>query len=124
MPRSDPALDLAKLFGSLAAITQGKTGSRVLSEFFEVSEWSTEFFQLAFAVSERIDNLEALIRADAEIDEELQNEYSAHLHSLRQALTINAFSNDWNWAVQRALTPDRIAFLRAISPTVRRYAGY
>jgi hypothetical protein len=79
-------------------------GDQFLASKFGVDPWSSEFFQIVFTISSRIDQLIAQLQELA-IADDLKTTLNNNLLQIRAAFTPNGLQNVWRHASTNYLTP-------------------
>jgi hypothetical protein len=119
---TDPARELADI---CALLNQGQNlkGEEVLATAFEVPAWSTEFYQIIFTISGRIDELKSLV-GDLDMDEDIKDQARQHLDHMMLAFTPRGLANQWSHSLQNYISPANVGPIRMLSAQVRQIHSY
>ena len=119
---TDPARELVDLCLSLSKSTN-KRGDKFLSESFGVDAWSPEFFQIIFAISQRIEYVRSLVLT-LNMDEDIKEDAIRHLSTIRQAFSPNGLNNQWDHAVKSFIDPVNVQPIKMLSSEIRKICPY
>lgn len=119
---TDPARELADFLRGLT-INQHKKGDIGLAALWDVPVWSSEFFQIIFSISSRIDEVAKLAKLTS-LDEDIKNEISDNLDNIRQAFSPNGLQNQWTHSMQNYLNDATIGPLLTLSGLIRPMCSY
>ena len=119
---TDPARELADICSRLS-ITEKHQGDVFLAKQFGVEPWSTEFFQILFNISDRVDFLIEILK-DLDIDDDYREEMRSHLIQIKQAFSPSGLSNNWSHAVQNFIGPATVGPVKVLSGMVRKNYAY
>lgn len=122
MTLTDPARELADFLKGINLRPNQKSDIG-LAGLWNVPEWSSEFFQIIFSISRRIDEVKGLVQQSA-LDDDLKNEMNIHLETIRQAFGPNGLQNRWEHTTQSFLNPTTIGPLSTLSGVVRPMRSY
>lgn len=119
---TDPARELADICASLNH-GHNKKGAEVLSAAFKVPAWSTEFYQIIFTISGRIDELKSLV-SDLDMDDDIKEQARQHLDQMMLAFTPQGLGNTWSHSLQNYISPANVGPVRMLSAQVRQIHSY
>ncbi len=119
---TDPARELFDLIKSLALSNDQRLDNE-LARHFEVAPWSSEFFQIVFTISSRIDELIALTD-ELELDQDLKADTKAGLRTIQTAFGTNGLHNASHHTIQNYFSDAHVAPLRLLSGLVRPLRSY
>lgn len=117
---TDAARELAELCHGLRSPDSRVQGAQVLSEHFRVDAWSSEFYEIIFSISKRIDQLKDLIHGIDEIDPDIKDHAERHLETVQLAFSLNGLNNGWNHASTHYISAEHVNPIRMLSPAVRK----
>jgi hypothetical protein len=120
--KTDPARELSDLIRSLN-LAPNERMDQGLAKLFGVKAWSSEFYQIIFTISARIDELVALID-DLDLDDDYKLETKQNLATIQQAFGLNGLQNAFNHSQQGFLAAAQVAPLVALSGLVRPIRSY
>jgi len=117
---TDPAREIADLCTKLMTSdgNRQQQGSTVLAAAFNVEEWSSEFYQVIFAVSRNADKLIEIIQ-NLNLDPDTQSELVGDVEQIQQAFSRNGLVNQWQHTLNHYLTPSHVKPIKALSMQVR-----
>lgn len=116
---TDPARELVELCRSLTRGKTDTTGDEYLARAFGVAPWSVEFFQIVFAILDRIQTLREIV-AQSDISEHLQKKMSSHLDAVSGAFGRSSLLNLWHSAVQGSLSEVILGPLEMLSAVISK----
>jgi hypothetical protein len=119
---TDPARELVDICSRLSA-PSNRSGQDILAEAFGVQAWSTEFFQILFLISQRIDGLVEIVQ-ELEMDQDLLDEAVQHVRAIQQAFTPSGVQNAWSHATNHYISPTHVGPVRMLVPQVRASRSY
>lgn len=119
---TDPARELYDLIKSLA-LQHDQRLDNELARHFDVAPWSSEFFQIVFTISSRIDELIALTDEVA-LDQDLKAETKAGLQTIQTAFGTTGLHNASHHTMQSYFSDAYVAPLRGLSGLVRPLRSY
>jgi hypothetical protein len=119
---TDPARELADFLRGLQ-LNPHRNGDLGLADLWDVPAWSSEFYQIVFSVSRRIDEVKTLISQTA-LDDDQKEELKQHLETIRMAFGPNGLQNTWNHSIANYLTAATIGPLSTVSGLVRPIRSY
>lgn len=120
--KTDPARELSDLIRSIN-LPAKKRLDQGLADLFGVSPWSSEFYQIIFTISSRIDELIAMVDT-LPLDDDHKAETADGLRIIQQAFGPNGLQNAYSHSLQQYLSPATVAPLSALSGLVRPIRGY
>ena len=119
---TDPARELSDLIRSIH-LEETERLDQGLARLFGVDAWSSEFYQIIFTISSRIDELSAMID-ELPLDDDYKSETKQGLHTIQQAFGPNGLQNNFAHSRQNYLSPATVAPLSALSGLVRPLRAY
>lgn len=119
---TDPARELYDLIKSLN-LQHDQRLDNELARHFGVAPWSSEFFQIVFTISSRIDELIALTD-DVALDQDLKAETIAGLQTIQTAFGTTGLHNPSHHTMQSYFSDAYVAPLRGLSGLVRPLRSY
>lgn len=119
---TDPARELVDICARLT-INTSRSGQEVLAEAFGVEAWSTEFFQILFLISQRVDGLIQIVEV-LEMDPDLRAEAVQHIRAIQYSFTPNGLQNAWSHSVSHYISPANVGPLKMLVPQVRAAKSY
>lgn len=124
VPLTDPARELAELCTALGGVSTA-AGDDHLASLFEVSPWSTEFYQIMACIVERAENLIRIVNG-LDIDEDFKGEAIVHISMVKAAFAKNPLIHAWNAQGQGStlLSGSNIQPIKMLSPLVRAKVSY
>jgi hypothetical protein len=120
--KTDPARELSDLVRGLH-IPPSVRFDEGLAQLFDVSVWSSSFYQIIFTISSRIDDLVAL-SDNLELDGDQLSETKEGLRTIQQAFGPNGLQNNFSHSQSQYLSPAQIAPLSVLSGLVRPLRPY
>lgn len=124
---TDPARELADLCARLSSFGgaehQQKQGATVLAAAFDVPEWSSEFYEVVFAISRRADDLVEIINA-LELDADTKSELVADVKNVQETFSRNGLNNQWQHSLAHFLAPTYVKPIKTLSMQVRSHYAY
>lgn len=118
---TDPARELVDLCMDLATPSNMR-GDEFLAGQFETIVWSSEFYQIIFAISARCDQLIAIIKSSM-LDEDFKTHLVSNVEQIREAFTPSGLQNPWSHSVNNYISPANVGALRGFSLSIReKYA--
>lgn len=121
---TDPAREFAELCASLH-VHSDKPGDVFLAARFQVAPWSSEFYQIVFAILDRARRLAAIIDM-TDLDDDFKAEARQHIKQIASAFGKNSLTNTWHSTNMGAslLAPTNVQPIKMISPMVRAKVSY
>lgn len=120
---TDPAREIVELCQSLSGGAANKPGDQYLAEHFGVAPYSTDFYRILVAISDRADQLEKLIQ-NLEFDADFRGEMVNHLSQIRLAFSNYGLQNQWKVGASTKLVAENLQPLKALSPLIRQVVSY
>lgn len=119
---TDPARELSDLIRGLNA-RPNKRFDEELARIFEVDVWSSDFYQIIFTISSRIDELKSLTD-NLKLDDDYKQEIKDGLRTIQLAFGPNGLQNVYSHSQNHYLSQAQIAPLSALSGLVRPMRPY
>jgi hypothetical protein len=119
---TDPARELFDLCQRLSE-QSNRTGDDFLAAKFGVEGWSAAFFEINFAILERVEELKVMI-ADLPLDDDIRDQNVSQLNVLASAFGPNGHRNQWTHSISNYLTPATLGPLSLLSGMIRPYRSY
>jgi len=119
---TDPARELSDLVRGLNINTDALFAEG-LSELFGVEAWSSEFYQIIFAISHRVDEL-ASITDTLRLDDDQRQEAKEGLRTIQMAFRPEGLLNVFNHSQRMYLSPEQIKPLSLLSAVIRPIRSY
>lgn len=120
--KTDPARELSDLIKSLHLQVDQRFDFG-LAQLFGVNAWSSEFYQIIFTISSRIDELIALTDT-LPLDDDHKAETQDGLRTIQQAFGPNGLQNNFNHSQRHYLSPAQVTPLSTLSGLVRPIRVY
>lgn len=120
--KTDPARELSDLIRGLR-LRSDKRLDGELAQNLGVEAWSSQFYQIMFTISARIDELAVLID-ELPLDDDHKVETKDNLRVIQQAFGPNGLWNHSSHALGNFLSPTQVAPLTALSGLVRSVRPY
>lgn len=120
--RTDPARELSDLIRSLN-LHPNKRFDEELAQIFGVEAWSSDFYQIIFTISFRIDELLTLIDS-LPLDDDHKAETKEGLRTIQRAFGPNGLQNAFQYSQQNFLSPTQVQPLSTLSGLVRPIRPY
>ncbi len=120
--QTDPARELSDLIRSIT-IPSNQRLDDGLAILFGVTTWSSEFYQIIFTISSRIDELISLTDRLA-LDEDHKAEIAQGLRTIQQAFGPAGLQNAFSHSQQHFFSPATVAPLSVLSGLVRPLRPY
>ncbi|CAN5272837.1 hypothetical protein BH11PSE5_BH11PSE5_24320 [soil metagenome] len=120
--KTDPARELSDLIRNINVRGDHQLGQG-LADLFGVDAWSSEFYQIIFVISSRIDELVA-ITSILPLDDDQKAETEQGLRTIQQAFGPNGLQNAFLHSQKNYLSPATVAPLSALSGLVRPLRSY
>ncbi len=120
--KTDPARELSDLIRGLN-LPVNESFDRGLANLFGVGPWSSNFYQIVFTISARIDELIALTDSLA-LDDDHKAETVDGLRTIQRAFGPNGLQNHFSHSLQHYLSPATVAPLSTLSGLVRPLRPY
>jgi|SRR5690606_28913446 len=120
--KTDPARELSDLIRGLS-LKPNKRFDDQLAQNFGVEAWSSQFYQIVFTISARIDEL-MVITDELPLDDDHKIETKDNLRVIQHAFGPNGLQNQSSHALEHYLSPTQVAPLTALSGLVRSVRPY
>ena len=120
--KTDPARELSDLIRGLSLNARNRFDDELAANF-GVEAWSSQFYQIVFTISARIDELIALTD-ELPLDEDHKVETKDNLRVINQAFGPNGLQNQSSHAHAHFLSQTQVAPLTALSGLVRSVRRY
>lgn len=120
--KTDPARELSDLIRSIE-MNPNMRLDQGLAELFGVELWSSQFYQIVFVISTRIDDLVELIDL-LPLDEDHRVEVAQNLRTIQQAFGPNGLQNVFGHSAKHYLSQTQVAPLALLSALVRPLRTY
>lgn len=120
--KTDPARELSDLIRALN-FRSNKRFDEELAKHFGVDAWSSDFYQIIFTISSRIDDLVALTDS-LPLDDDHKAETKEGLLTIQQAFGPSGLQNVFAHSQQNYLSAAQIAPLSALSGLIRPIRPY
>lgn len=120
--KTDPARELSDLIRGLS-LNSNKPFDHELARNLCVEAWSSEFYQIVFTISTRIDDL-IVLTDELPLDEDHRFETKENLSIIKQAFGPNGLRNPSGHALQHYLSQTQVAPLIGLSGLVRPVRPY
>lgn len=120
--KTDPARELSDLIRALNMPANERL-DQGLAKLFGVIPWSSEFYQIIFTISARVDDLIA-ITASLPLDDDHREEMVECLRTIQRAFGPNGLQNAFVHSMQNYLSSATVAPLSALSGLVRPIRSY
>lgn len=120
--KTDPARELSDLIRGLSLDPRARFDQQ-LAQNFGVEAWSSQFFQIVFTISARIDELIALAD-ELPLDDDYKVETKDNLRVIQQAFGPNGLQNQSSHAQGQFLSQTQVAPLTVLSGLVRSVRAY
>ncbi|ESY64767.1 MULTISPECIES: hypothetical protein [Mesorhizobium] len=92
--KTDPAREIADICKRLAKPSE-QPGDRHLAAIFGVNQWSRDFYEIVFSISDRLELLSKIV-AELDLDEDQRIEISEHIAKVNSAFGRGSLLNAWN----------------------------
>lgn len=119
---TDPARELSDLIRNMS-VPANQTLDQGLASLFGVAPWSSEFYQIIFTISSRIDELVTMIDALL-LDDDHKAEMELGLRTIQKAFGPSGLQNAFSHSLANFLSPATVAPLSALSGLVRPLRAY
>lgn len=119
---TDPAAELATVLSRLTTPSR-KAGSQYLADHFGVEVWSLEFYQVIFAIVQRIEAVRSYLSNMAGF-EHLIADLNPHLDALKNGFTTNSLQNQWDQLGSQYVSSEHIQPLKMCSAFLRSQVSY
>jgi len=119
---TDPARELSDLIRGMA-IDPNVRMDRGLATLFDVPAWSSDFYQIIFSISSRIDELINLTD-DLALDDDYKIEIKDSLGEIQTAFGPSGLNNNFSHSRQLYLSAANVSPLSALSGLVRQMRAY
>ena len=120
---TDPARELAELCERLHNAGDTRSGEAYLSAAFEVQAWSKDFYQIVFAILDRIELVKALI-AGIDLDADHKTEALAHAEALAGAFGSTSLQSHWHNNGSTHLARVNVQPIKMLSAMIRQRLSY
>jgi hypothetical protein len=120
---TDPARELADLCDALRAAPSQIRGDEAISKVLGVEAWSSEFYQIVFSITSRIDELVAIVK-ELSLDCDYQEEAVGHLRQIGFAFSQNGLGGNWQNSIDRYISPQHVQAVKMLSGQVRAVRSY
>jgi hypothetical protein len=120
--KTDPARELSDLIRGLNMRPNQRFDDQ-LAENFGVEAWSSQFYQIVFTISARIDELMALTD-ELPLDDDHKVETKDNLRVIQQAFGPNGLQNHSSHALGQYLSSTQVGPLTGLSGLVRSVRSY
>lgn len=120
--KTDPARELSDLIRGLE-LSPNKPFDNELARSFGVDAWSSQFYQIVFTISTRIDELIALTD-ELPLDDDHRVETKENLRVIRRAFGPDGLRNASSHALGQYLSPTQVGPLTGLSGLVRSVRSY
>lgn len=120
--KTDPARELSDLIRGLE-MDNNLRFDHGLAQMFDVEAWSSEFYQIVFTISARIDELVALTDT-LPLDDDHKDETKVGLQTIQSAFGPNGLQNPFSHSKQHYLSAAQVAPLSTLSGLVRPIRPY
>jgi hypothetical protein len=120
--KTDPARELSDLIRGLNLDPNARFDEQ-LANHFGVKAWSSQFYQIIFSISARIDEL-VMLTDELELDEDQKAETVGNLRIIQHAFEPNGLQNSCSYSLQHFLSTAQIQPLSTLSGLVRPIRPY
>lgn len=120
---TDPAREIAELFTALQSGSGKVSGSKYLSEKFEVTEWSSDFYRIISTIMDRLIYLQKIVE-NLDIDEDYKFEMVSHINEVSMAFSASALQNAWASFGAEKVSAANVQPIKILSPLVRQNFSY
>lgn len=120
--KTDPARELSNLIRGLS-LNPNERFDDQLARNFDVEAWSSQFYQIVFTISARVDEL-IVLTDELPLDDDHKIETKDNLQVIRQAFGPNGLQNQSSYALKQYLSATQVGPLTALSGLVRSVRPY
>lgn len=120
---TDPARELAELCQKLHNPGDATIGHTYLAAQFGVRGWSKDFYQIIFAILDRIELVKSII-IDLDLDTDVKSEALSHAEDLAGAFVSAPLQAYWNQGGSKNLAPVNVQPIKMLSSMVRQRMSY
>lgn len=120
---TDPARELAELCQKLHSPHFSGTGHKYLAAQFDVRAWSKDFYQIIFAILDRIELVKSIV-IDLDLDTDVKSEALIHTEALAEAFQFQALQGSWHQGGSNHLSPVNVQPIKMLSTMVRQRLSY
>ena len=118
--QTDPAKEIAEICDKIRSPSSNVAGANFLSEHFNVSAWSPEFYEIVFTIAKRISQLQELIGDLQNVDDDIRDQAIEHLSTILKAFSQAGLVNHWSHASTNFISAEHVNPIKMLSSEVRR----